>query len=121
MPFVTSTLTASQVYTIYSERTDGNAPTVVKAIRIDGGSGLPGKHMLVRPAVITEVTAEDLGYLRKNPVFKLHSENGYITVSEHNPKAEKAAADMTAGDKSAPKTAKTAKVAPDMNVGKAVV
>lgn len=60
------------------------------------------KHMVTPRGVVTEVTPEELAELRNNEVFKLHLSNGFLQISEAKTDVEKAAADMTGRDQSAP-------------------
>lgn len=99
--YVYSTLTADQIYTDYRANPNG-IPQAESKILIKGGANLMTKHLVTPHGVVTEVTAEELAVLRKNEVFKLHEQNGFLTISESKGDADEVAADMTTRDQSAP-------------------
>ena len=99
--YIYSTLTGDQLYTNYKQSPNGVAiPTA--EILICGGANLMTKALVTPRGTVTEITAEDLAELRKNEVFNLHVENGFIQISESKADADIVAADMTGRDKSAP-------------------
>jgi hypothetical protein len=58
---------------------------------------------LVTPrGVATYITEEQAQYLRENDVFKLHAQNEFVVISDHDIDADLAAADMQGRDASAP-------------------
>ena len=99
--YIYSTLTADQIYTSYKTSPNG-VPTATSNVLIKGGANLMTKHMVTPRGVVTEVTPEELAELRTNEVFKLHLSNGFLQISEAKTDVEKAAADMTGRDQSAP-------------------
>ena len=100
--YVFSTLTASNTYTKTPASDGKNLPTVERAVTIKGGSNLPSRHMLTSIGYMTEVEDEDFEWLVQHPVFKLHQENGFITVRDKPADAEKVATEMETRDQSAP-------------------
>lgn len=99
--YIYSTLTSDQLYTNYRASVNG-VPQVASKILIKGGANLMTKALVTPHGAVTEVTAEELAELRRNSVFNLHVENGFIKVSEAKGEVEKVAADMTGRDQSAP-------------------
>lgn len=99
--YIYSTLTSDQLYTSYKSSTNG-VPLPTSKILIRGGANLMTKHLVTPQGVVTEVTAEELAELRKNEVFKLHVENGFIQVSDAKKDIEKAVTEMEGRDQSAP-------------------
>lgn len=73
---------------------------VVASVFIAGRANVPDKHMLTPRGVSTEVTDEELAVLRKNKVFKLHEENGYVTVDSRKADANKVSDSMNGSDPS---------------------
>lgn len=99
--YVYSTLTADQVYTSYV--TDPNGIAQPKSsIFIAGQANITNKNFVTPLGVVTEVTAEELAELKQNDMFKLHAQNGFISISEAKADPEVVAADMTGRDQSAP-------------------
>ena len=63
---------------------------------------------LITPrGVVTEITEEQADYLRANKVFQLHEKNGFVQISDAKTDPDKAAADMTGRDQSAPEVPQT--------------
>lgn len=88
--FVTSRLAGGVNYAFYQKGPNG-INTVYKTICIKGGSDVVDKKTLLTPqGVVTEVSKEDLALLETNPVFKMHVENGYITITDNEKAANKA-------------------------------
>lgn len=107
MPYIASTLTNSQAYTIYSKPKDaGSIPQVLGEVTVEGGAGVANNKSLITPqGVVTEVSAEQLDQLKKVELFQTHMENGYLTILDKKPAdVESVAADMQRGDGSAPLT-----------------
>lgn len=107
MPYVYSTLTADQLYTVWSH--DGSEkgaplPNAERQVLIKGGTNVVDRKTLVTPtgAVVTKVSEQELEDLRGNDVFKLHEKNGYIAVKDHVEDGEAAASEMDTRDQSAP-------------------
>lgn len=103
--FIFSTLTASVRYCA-TQPGGGDVLVPTEGILIQGGANVINKNLITpRGAIITEVSAEQFAQLEADPVFKLHRENGFITVSAHNEDGEKVASrDLKAADESAPLT-----------------
>lgn len=103
MPYVYSTLTASQNYTGYKPHVEGQSHNVPeKHVLIKGGSNVAGRHLHTPIGIATKVTDDELKFLEQHPIFKLHQENGFIKVSTANEDTEKVAGDMETRDKAAP-------------------
>lgn len=106
MPQIVSTLSTGMDYTIYAENLHGGANTVVKIITIKGGAGVArrgGDTGIFTPeGQTTEVSDEDLAYLKSNPVFQTHVDHGYVQILVSAAKIEKAVKDMSKKDASAP-------------------
>lgn len=101
MPYVFSTLTASNTYVQYADG-GGDLPVAQRSVTIAGGSNLPNRHMLTSIGVMTEVSDEDMSWLQDNEVFALHKKNGFLTIRDKPAAAEKVAGDMKTRDQSAP-------------------
>ena len=99
--YIYSTLTSDQIYTNY-RRAPSGVPIAEAKILIKGGANLMTKALITPFGAVTEVTDNDLAELRKNEVFRLHLQNGFITISEAKADVESVAADMTGRDQSAP-------------------
>lgn len=105
MHFVYSTLAAPQAYTSYVKNSDKELSIVEKTVLIKGGARvMEAKNIMTPRGVVTEVSDEELKCLMENPVFKMHMENGFITVEEKEKKVEKVTKDMNQKDKSRPVT-----------------
>lgn len=102
MYYVYSTLTASNTYCDYVVGKDINR--VAKAVTILGGANLINKRGITHKGAVTEVTDEDMAWLENNDAFKLHKENGFITVRRVEMNADKVAKDMEERDESSPLT-----------------
>lgn len=99
--YIYSTLTADQLYTNYQSSTNG-VPLATAKILIRGGANLMSKALVTPRGVVTEVTAEELAELKRNPMFDLHMKNGFIQISEAKMDVEAAVSDMVGRDQSAP-------------------
>jgi hypothetical protein len=93
--YIASTLTNAQEYTVY------NGINAIKSIRVNGGHGLNNRHLITLNGAITEVSDEDLGLLRANPLFQRHVDNGFLTVTGDN-NGERVAGNLESRDSSAP-------------------
>lgn len=99
--YVYSTLSCDQIYT--NHRIDASGvPQPTAKILIRGGANIMTKALVTPLGVATKVSAEELQELRANEMFKLHMQNGFISISEAKIDADVAAADMTGRDQSAP-------------------
>lgn len=99
--YVYSTLSAPQEYVTYNSGA-ADLPQAVQSVFIAGGANVAGKHLVTPLGVVTKVTDEELKALETNEVFKLHKENGFVTVSDAKVDPEVVAADMTSRDEAAP-------------------
>jgi len=104
MPYVYSTITASQAYTLYGEAPDGGLPPAKQICIIAGGSNTPDKHFITPRGVVTQVTDEQLRLLNQCPAYLRHKAAGYLTEDKVERKADVVAKEMKAKDGSAPKT-----------------
>lgn len=99
--YVYSTLSADVAYTNH-EVGGGDMPVALPPVLIKGGAGIANDRLITPRGVVTEVTEEQVEYLRQNMTFRMHEKNGFITVEQRNIDPDKVAADMTGRDKSAP-------------------
>lgn len=99
--YIFSTLAASVAYTNYAAG-GADLPVPMPSVLVHGGAGVANERIVTPRGVVTEVTEDQLQYLRENKVFQLHEKNGFVMVSEANTDPDKAAADMEGRDNSAP-------------------
>lgn len=99
--YVYSTLTCDQNYTNH-DTGGADLPVPLPPVFIKGGAGVANDRLITPRGVATEITEEQAEYLRANPMFQLHEKNGYVQISADKVDADKAAADMTGRDQSAP-------------------
>lgn len=97
--YVYSTLANDQRYV---ER--GKNRTVVAAVFVAGKANVPNRHMVTSRGVSTEVSDEQLNVLRKNKVFNLHEQNGFVSVESKKSNVDKVADNMNNNDPSQPDT-----------------
>ncbi|MDD9339598.1 MAG: hypothetical protein PV362_08080 [Providencia heimbachae] len=83
---------------------DQNYSVADGAVFIAGQANIMTKHMYTPRGRVTEVSDEQYAQLKDNHVFKLHKENGYVSVENRKEDPEKVATNMEASDKSAPDT-----------------
>lgn len=98
--FIYSTLAAAVTYLNHSKG-GGDLPVAEgEGVLIHGGTGVFNSNQLVTPlGVVTEVTAEQLEYLQRNEVYKLHKQNGFIVESDSKKDPERVVGEgMEAGD-----------------------
>ena len=99
--FVFCTLASDVAYTNHAQ--GGNdLPIELPPVVIKGGAGVANDRIVTPRGVATEVTEEQVEYLRQNEIFKLHEKNGFVMVSESYADPDTVAADMTGRDNSAP-------------------
>ena len=105
MPYIYSTLTCDQAYTVYSDGQNG-LKVPQGSILVKGGTGIANDRLITPLGISTSVSVEELKRLKSNPIFKQHLENGFIVVQEDGKAqdAEKVAADMSLDNKDAPIT-----------------
>lgn len=99
--YVYSTLASDMNYTNHAAG-GGDMPIDLPPVFIKGGAGVANDRLITPRGVATEITEEDLAYLRQNEVFKLHEANGFVLVSDLYDDPDKVAADMAGRDPSAP-------------------
>lgn len=118
MPYITSTLSTDQNFPLYTKREGAKvqAKKIARNITIAGRANVASKNLITPAGVVTQVTAEELELLEKNPAFKRKVARGFLSVTKTNVDPDKKAADMTAKDKSAPITPTKEE---QMNAGKA--
>lgn len=75
-----------------------------KVIRIAGKANVANRNIITPRGMVTQVTDEQVAALKKNHVFKIHLDNGFLTIEKSKAEPEKVAANMTGRDKSAPDT-----------------
>jgi hypothetical protein len=100
---VFSTLATDQRYVQWAKG-GGDMNIQEHSILIKGGTGVANDRFITPLGVATEIDADLLPILEQNPVFQVHSKNGYIVVQRQSADPEKVAADMNLSDPSAPKT-----------------
>lgn len=83
---------------------DQNYATQDGVVFIAGQANIMTRRMYTPRGRVTEITDEQYAQLKENPVFRLHKENGFITVEHHKGDPEKVATNMEASDQSAPDT-----------------
>lgn len=103
MPYVYSTLSNDNEYRGYKPG-GADMQTVERHVLIKGGAGIANKNIITPRGVATEVTAEELEFLKGHESFKMHVENGFITFDNKKADAEEVAKDMKKKDQSAPVT-----------------
>lgn len=97
--YVFSTLASDNLYTNYEKGANDLPIEVPGAVLIHGGAGVTNSRFVVPGGVVTPVTAEQLEYLNKCYVYRLHKQNGFIIESMEEHDAEQVAADMNRDDK----------------------
>lgn len=97
--FVYSTLASDNVYDAF-QAGGGDMPVPAEGVLIKGGSGVMGGNLITPRGVMTTITAEQFSRLQGDHVFKLHRDNGFITVEEHSAPAEAVAANLNPADPS---------------------
>ncbi|MDW0617875.1 hypothetical protein P2G70_10130 [Mannheimia haemolytica] len=105
MPYIYSTLTCDNAYTIYSDGANG-LKVPQGSVIVKGGTGIANDRLITPLGISTSVSTEELKQLKSNPIFKQHLENGFIVVQEDGKAQdpEKVAADMSLDNKDAPIT-----------------
>lgn len=107
MAYVISKLANANTYTFYT-KSAGGLPTIEKQITIDGKAGVMQKGLVTPGYSVTFVSDSDLELLKDHPVFKMHMENGFISIQKDRDevKSEKTAENMKVKDASAQPTPK---------------
>ena len=99
--FIFCTLASDVAYTNHAQG-GGDMPIELPPVVIKGGAGIANERIVTPRGVATEVTEEQVEYLRANQVFQLHEKNGFVMVSDTYGDPDTVAADMTGRDISAP-------------------
>lgn len=110
MPFIYSTLTCSNSFPIYMP-TDPKSPAIsLREIEIKGGHGLAHPKGLDTPqGVVTQVSDEDLEYLKTDKTFMGFVDKGFLLIDNKKVNPAKRAADMAQRDRSSQMTEKDCK------------
>lgn len=91
MAFIVSKLSQSTRYTGWKKGKNGLNQREISVV-IKGGANVVNKKTLTVPnGVITEVSAEELAFLKTNGAFQRHVERGWLTVLSNKAAAEKLA------------------------------
>lgn len=101
MPYIYSTLTNSINCADYVA-SEGGTPRKTRSVFIAGGSNVADKHLITPLGVVTEVSEDDLKFLKTNKMFNRMIERGFLKVESKKAEPEKVAADMVGRDESAP-------------------
>ena len=91
----------------YNDYIPGGADLPIKtsSVLIKGGAGVANDRIITPLGICTEVTEEQVSQLNANGIFKLHRDNGFVTIESKNQDVEKVVADMTVeSDPSSPLT-----------------
>lgn len=99
--YVYSTLSCDTGYATY-KKGGGDLPIVEHIVFIKGGAGVANDRFITPLGVATGVSNEEAELLEQNEVFRLHRENGFITMQKKQVDVEKVVADMVGRDVSAP-------------------
>ena len=99
--YVFSTLSSDMRYQNHQPG-GADLPVVVADVFVAGGAGIANDRLITPRGVMTKVTEQEAEALRQNPIFKMHEKNGFVQISTAEGDADKAAADMTGRDQSAP-------------------
>lgn len=99
--YVFSTLAADVAYTNHAQG-GADIPVELPPVLIQGGAGVANDRLATPRGVATEVTEQQVEYLRNNPVFQMHEKNGFVLISASEGDPEVVASDMTGRDHSAP-------------------
>lgn len=101
--YVFSTLANDQNYTFWAKG-GGDIQIEERRIFVAGGTGVANDRLITPIGTATEISVDDIVHLENHPVFKMHKENGYVTIQRTSADPEKVAADMNLKDESAPLT-----------------
>lgn len=101
--YIYSTLTNSIKINEYAA-VEGGTPRSVRSILIVGGSNVADKHFITPQGVVTEVSDEELEFLKRDKMFNRMVERGFIKHESKKSEVNKVAADMVGRDESAPLT-----------------
>ncbi|MBP3933130.1 MAG: hypothetical protein J6D44_04575 [Pseudomonas sp.] len=91
-------------YYVYSTLSNDNN---YGGVFIAGKANVANKNIVTPLGMATKVDDSALSVLESSHVFRLHKENGFITVEKYKEDADLVASDMTGRDASAPETPET--------------
>jgi PBP1b-binding outer membrane lipoprotein LpoB len=74
----------------------------MKTVKVNGGANIADKHLITPAGAVTEVSDDDLSFLKQNKMFNRMIDRGFIKVETKETKVEKVVSDMTGRDESAP-------------------
>lgn len=115
--YVYSTLANDQRY-IDWDHGGGDLPIEGQSVFVKGGTGVANDRLITPLGVATAITEEEAALLERNPVFKMHKDNGYVTIQRTGyTDPEKVAADMSLSDPSQPITPSSYKDEDQPHVG----
>ena len=77
-------------------------PVELGRVTIKGGANVAGKFFITPMGVKTDVSENDMEWLREDEGFKNHVEKGFLRIEQRNYDVERIVADMELADKSAP-------------------
>lgn len=104
MPLIFSTMTGGVTYTDW-KLSPGGLSVAGMSVTIKGGANVADRRTIITPRGIgTQVTDEELAFLKNDPTFLMHEKNGFITIDSVSDirDADLAASDMEGRDDSAP-------------------
>ena len=99
--YVYSTLSSDMNYTNHAQG-GADLPQALPPVYVKGGAGVANDRLITPRGVATEITEEQAASLRARPLVQLHEKNGFGQISADDVDPDKAAADMTGRDQSAP-------------------
>lgn len=94
MAYITSRMAGGVDYAFYKKGANG-INVVTETITINGGADVIDKRTLITPdGVVTSVTDEQLEKLKSHPLFKIHLQNGGVTIKDTEKSANKAGEEL---------------------------
>lgn len=103
--FVFSTMATDISYVKYSDAPAGGLPRILRSVTIKGGAGVASKKLVTLDGIVTEVSADDLEFLRADAQFIRHEKAGFHYVSDTRHDLDPVVGDMNRKDNSRPLTA----------------
>lgn len=89
MAYIYSTMTSSVTYHQYQpvkdekeleEELRKGVRRPVRSVTINGGANVSNKFFETPRGVVTQVSAEELEFLKTDPTFKLHEKNKFVSI-----------------------------------------
>ena len=103
--YIYSTLSSDQRYVKWSGKAGGGPYTAQKEVLLNGEANVVNrKHLMTPKGAVTEVSTEQLTFLKTIDAFNKHVKGGYLTIETRSENPDVVAKDMTPKDKAAPKT-----------------